>query len=303
MRILIAEDDRPSRELLEKYLTAAGYDVAQVEDGQRAWEALQRERFRILISGWTMAGMTGPDLIRRVRAELQSGYVYCIIVTAVGEKSHVEEGLSAGADDYISKPYRGEELLARVKIGDRILHMEDRLREAREQTEYQAMHDGLTGLLNRRAIQDHAEAEVKRAARTSALLSVLLMDLDRFKSINDRFGHSVGDQALRMFAEVLLENIRLYDWAGRWGGEEFLCVLPGTTLEGAKSVAERVRANVEDTFLPIPEVDELKLTVSIGVANASGENGLIMLDSLVRDADQALNRAKREGRNRVCVAE
>src|SRR5574341_1194240 len=290
MRILIAENDRPARQLLVKHLAAGGYDVEEVEDGQQAWEALQRDRFRMLITDWMMPGMTGLDLIRRIRSELQSGYVYCLIVTALGEKSHLVEGLSAGADDHISKPYDGEELLARVKIGDRILQLEDRLREAREQMEYQAMHDGLTGLLNRRAIQDHAEAEVKRAVRTAAPLGLLLMDLDHFKSINDRFGHSVGDQALRMFAEVLLENIRLYDWAGRWGGQEFLCVLPGTTLEGAKSVAERIRASVEDTYLPIPEVDELRLTVSIGVADASGENGLIMLDSLVREADQAVLR-------------
>lgn len=303
MRILIAENDPASRRLLAEQLASGGYEVVELEDGHQAWEALQRERFRILIADWMMPGMTGVDLIRRIRSELQSGYVYCILGMALGEELHVVEGLSSGADDYVSKPYHGEELLARVRIADRILQLEDRLQEAREQMAYQAMHDGLTGLLNRRAIQDHAEAEVKRAVRTSAPLSVLLMDLDHFKSVNDRFGHSVGDQALRMIAEVLLENVRIYDWAGRWGGEEFLCVLPGTALEGARIVAERIRSGVEDTFLPIPEVGELKLTISVGVANASGENGLIMLDSLVREADQALHRAKQEGRNRVCVSE
>ena len=303
MRILIAGDSQTSRRLLKVHLMTKGHEVVEAEDGLAAWEAWRRERFRMVITDWMMPNLAGPDLIQRIRSEPQQGYTYTIIVTALDEKSHVVEGLEAGADDDLSKPFHSEELMARVAIGERILQLEDHLREARQQMEFLAMHDSLTGLLNRRAIQEQAEAELKRAARASSLVSVLLIDLDRFKSVNDCYGHAVGDQALRMFAEILLECIRSYDQAGRWGGEEFLCVLPGTTLNDARVVAERVRVAVADATLPLPEGSDLKMTVSIGVAGASGASGMIVLDKLIQAADSAMYRAKDEGRNRIWLAE
>jgi diguanylate cyclase (GGDEF)-like protein len=303
MRILIADDSQTSRRLLKVHLMTKGHEVVEAEDGLAAWEAWRRERFRMVITDWMMPNLAGPDLIQRIRSEPQQGYTYTIIVTALDEKSHVVEGLEAGADDYLSTPFHSEELMARVAIGERILQLEDHLREARQQMEFLAMHDNLTGLLNRRAIQEHAEAELKRAARASSLVSVLLIDLDHFKSVNDCYGHAVGDQALRMFAEILLECIRSYDQAGRWGGEEFLCVLPGTTLNDARVVAERVRVAVADATLPLPEGSDLKMTVSIGVAGASGASGMIVLDKLIQAADSAMYRAKDEGRNRIWLAE
>ncbi len=303
MRILIADDSQTSRRLLKVHLMTKGHEVVEAEDGLAAWEAWRRERFRMVITDWMMPKLAGPELIQRIRSEHQQGYTYTIIVTALDEKSHVVEGLEAGADDYLSKPFYSEELMARVAIGERILQLEDHLHEARQQMEFLAMHDSLTGLLNRRAIQEHAEAELKRAARASSLVSVLLIDLDHFKSVNDCYGHAVGDQALRMFAEILLECIRSYDQAGRWGGEEFLCVLPGTTLNDARVVAERVRVAVADATLPLPEGSDLKMTVSIGVACASGASGMIVLDKLIQAADSAMYRAKDEGRNRTWLAE
>lgn len=303
MRILIVEDDRSSRRLLSVNLINGGYEVVEAEDGQKAWDALQRDHFRFVITDWMMPRMTGLDLIQRIRAEIKDGYVYTIIVTALEDKASVIEGLVAGADDYLSKPYYAEELLARVKIGERILRLEDRLGEAHAQMEYQAMHDSLTGLLNRRAIQKHAEAEVQRATRTAAALSVLMLDLDKFKSINDQHGHWVGDQALRMVAEALSSNVRQYDWVGRWGGEEFLCILPSAALAEAHQVAERIRASIAAIVLPLPGVSDLHPTVSIGVACIEGGREVIWLDKLIQAADQALYRAKAEGRNRVCLAD
>lgn len=303
MRILIAEDDRASRRLLSVNLINGGHEVVEAEDGQKAWDALQRERFRLVITDWMMPRMTGLDLIQKIRSEMQGGYVYTIVLTALEDKASVIEGLTAGADDYLTKPYYSEELLARVKIGERILQLEDRLREAHEQMEYQAMHDSLTGLLNRRAIQEHAEAEAKRATRASAALSLLMLDVDNFKAINDQHGHLLGDQALRMVAEVLGHNVRQYDWVGRWGGEEFLCILPGTSLAEARHAAERIRASVEAIALPIPEVADLHLTVSIGLACIEGSRDVIWLDKLIQAADRALYKAKAEGRNRVCLAD
>jgi diguanylate cyclase (GGDEF)-like protein len=193
--------------------------------------------------------------------------------------------------------------LARVKIGERILQLEDRLREAHEQMEYQAMHDALTGLLNRRAIQIHAEAEAKRATRASAALSLLLLDVDNFKAINDRYGHLVGDQALQTVAKVLSSNVRQYDWVGRWGGEEFLCVLPSTSQSEAGQAAERIRSSVAAVTLTAPDSSTVHMTVSIGVACIEGYRDVIWLDKLIQSADHALYKAKTEGRNRVCLAD
>jgi two-component system chemotaxis response regulator CheY len=245
--------------------------------------------------------MTGLDLVTRIRA-LDGGYTYTILLTALADKERVLQGLAAGADDYLTKPYMPEELLARVKIGERILQLEDHLGDAREQMEYLAMHDSLTGLLNRRAIQQHVEAETVRATRTAAPMGVILMDLDLFKDVNDRFGHSVGDQALRNFSEIVQQMIRPYDWAGRWGGEEFLIVLPGVSEVDAVSVAERIRISVETAMLPLPDGSAMRFTVSMGVASASGTKGPIVPEKLVQAADEALYRAKSEGRNRVCLA-
>jgi two-component system chemotaxis response regulator CheY len=303
MRILIAEDDRSSRRLLKINLVAAGYEVVEAEDGQKAWDALQQEHFRLVITDWMMPVLSGLQLIQRIRTELKGGYVYTIIVTALEDKSHVIEGLDAGADDYLSKPFYSEELLARIKIGERILTLEDGLREAEEQMEHQAMHDALTGLLNRRAIQKHALAEVNRAERSSTQLSILLMDLDHFKLVNDRYGHAAGDQALQLFAGVLLASVRPYDWVGRWGGEEFLCVLPGAALNDAGLVAERIRLGTEQLAPPATDQGSFKLTVSIGVASAENVEGTIQLDNLVRAADLAMYKAKSSGRNQVCLAD
>jgi two-component system chemotaxis response regulator CheY len=302
MRILIAEDDRSSRRLLNIHLMTAGYEVVEAEDGQKAWDALTKEHFRIVITDWMMPMVSGLDLIRRIRNEIKGGYTYTILVTALEDKARVIEGLEAGADDYVSKPYYSEELLARIKIGERILSLEDGLREARAQMEHQALHDALTGLLNRRAIQQHALAEVNRADRASTRLSILMMDLDNFKLVNDHYGHAAGDLALQLFAGVLVKNVRPYDWAGRWGGEEFLCLLPGAELSDAAQVAERIRASTEQLSPPPTEQGPLKLTVSIGVASANGVEGPTQLDKLMHAADTAMYQAKAGGRNRVCLA-
>lgn len=301
MRILIAEDDRPSRRLLTINLAEGGHTVIETEDGVQALEVLQRERPRMVITDWMMPNMTGLDLVQRIRA-LDGGYTYTILLTALADKEQVLQGLAAGADDYLTKPYLPEELLARVKIGERILQLEDRLGDAREQMEYLAMHDSLTGLLNRRAIQQHVEAEIVRATRTASSLGLILMDLDLFKEVNDRFGHAVGDQALRNFSEIVQQMIRPYDWAGRWGGEEFLIVLPGVTEVDAVSVAERIRISVETAVLSLPDGSAMRFTVSMGVASANGAKGPIVPEKLVQAADEALYRAKSEGRNRVCLA-
>jgi two-component system chemotaxis response regulator CheY len=303
MRILIAEDDRPSRRLLTINLRERGHEVIETEDGEQAWETLQKESARMLITDWMMPLMSGVDLTQKIRAELKDKYTYIILLTALADKSQIVEGLNAGVDDYLTKPYMAEELHARVKIGERILQLEERLRDATEQMQYLAMHDSLTGILNRRAIQEHAEAEARRATRIGTPLGLIMIDLDLFKTVNDQYGHAAGDQALRSFTEIVHQIIRSYDWLGRWGGEEFLIILPGVTSADAVNVAERIRISVETARQSMPDGQQLRFTVSLGVACASPDkDGGIQVNKLIQSADEALYTAKSKGRNQVCLA-
>jgi len=247
MKILIVEDDPGSRRLVKLELSVIGYEVVEAEDGQIAWELFQREPFQMVITDWMMPNLAGPELIQKIRLSGQKSYTYIIMLTAIYDKPKVVMGLESGADEYLTKPFDSEELIARVASGERILKLEEQLIQARHQMEILAMHDSLTGLLNRRAIEEHAENELELARRKNYPLSVILLDIDHFKSVNDQYGHSVGDQTLRHLAEILTRNQRQYDRIGRWGGEEFLVVLSNTKISEAVLVAERLRVATGET--------------------------------------------------------
>ena len=309
MKILIVDDDPVLRQILQTYMSRAGYDVALAENGQTALDIWERETIRLVITDWMMPVMDGPELIRRIRAVSAPAYTYIIMLTAKESKGDVIYGLEAGADDYLTKPFNTGELRARVKIGERILNLENRLNQTLQQMEELATLDSLTGLLNRRALYTHAEAELSRSRRDRNPVSLMMLDIDHFKQVNDRHGHLVGDKALRLVADTLKLNKRPYDWAGRWGGEEFLLVLPSTDEGLAVTIAERMRQQILDTHLPVA-TGVLQLHASFGIASTStgldlDANGseLYHLDSLVARADEALMRAKELGRNRVCVYE
>ena len=300
MRLLVVDDDPLMRQRLQSRLAAVGHEVMLASNGEAAWELLQRDPISLVITDWMMPVVDGPELIQRLRANPTGRYTYVILLTAKSDKDDIVDGLETGADDYLTKPFYPDELRARVRIGERILNLEARLQDSHQQLETLATYDSLTGLFNRRAIQTHAEAEWNRAARDKTPLSLVLLDIDHFKSVNDQHGHLVGDQALRFIADVLNLRKRSYDWAGRWGGEELLLVLPDTDLDRAGAVAERVRARVAATPLPLPAGEHADLRVSLGVASAVPDSAAV-LDTLLHQADAALYRAKREGRDRVCL--
>jgi two-component system chemotaxis response regulator CheY len=309
MKILIVDDDPVLRQILQTYMSRAGYDVALAENGQAALDIWERETIRLVITDWMMPVMDGPELIRRIRAVSAPAYTYIIMLTAKESKGDVIYGLEAGADDYLTKPFNTGELRARVKIGERILNLENRLNQTLQQMEELATLDSLTGLLNRRALYTHAEAELSRSRRDRNPVSLMMLDIDHFKQVNDRHGHLVGDKALRLVADTLKLNKRPYDWAGRWGGEEFLLVLPSTDEGLAVTIAERMRLQILDTHLSVA-TGVLQLNASFGIASTStgfeleaSTTELYHLDSLVARADEALMRAKELGRNRVCVYE
>jgi two-component system chemotaxis response regulator CheY len=301
MKILIAEDDLSSRRLVKIRLSAAGYEVVEAEDGQMAWELFQREPFRIVITDWMMPRLDGLGLIQNIRSNTQKGYTYIIMLSAVDDKPKVVAGLEAGADEYLTKPFNQHELLARIASGERILKLEEQLVQARQQMEILAMHDALTGLFNRRAIEEHAEAEFKLSLRKERPFSVIMLDVDHFKSVNDRFGHASGDLALQQVAKVLTEHLRSYDRVGRWGGEEFILFLSDTLLKDATMVAERLRATIAETKITLDNGETLTVHISLGVACSGGK--FSSLAEMIDAADQALYKAKQTGRNRVCTIE
>jgi diguanylate cyclase (GGDEF)-like protein len=298
MKVLIADDDLLLRRMLEPQLRRAGYEVVTAGDGVEAWELLERERVPLLIADWLMPRLDGAELVRRIREAGWPGYTYTILLTARSERGDVIEGLQAGADDYVTKPFASEELLARVAVGARILELERRLAESLARQQALATRDSLTGLPNRRALSEHGRAELSRALRERSSVGVILLDLDDFKSINDRHGHAAGDEALRRVARALQENRRDYDFTGRWGGDEFLVILPGATLAQAGLVAARIRKAIHAIELPVGGGETDHVRASLGFAASVPAAGPVGLDELVARADDAMYRSKRDGRER-----
>ncbi|WP_129675243.1 diguanylate cyclase [Candidatus Chloroploca sp. Khr17] len=308
MRVLVADDDPLVCHAVCALVRAFGYEVLIAEDGLQAWEVIQRENIALLITDWQMPGLDGPSLIRRIRAAPLPHYISCLLLTVRDQRTDRIHGLDAGADDYLVKPVDPDELRARLAVASRIFRLEQDLREANtrlqelaNEFQYQADHDPLTGLFNRQGVVSQAHLELNRAKRTGQMLAIALLDIDHFKQVNDRYGHIIGDQALIHVASLLRSVLRSYDRVGRWGGEEFLVLLPGTSVEASCCIAERMREQIATQPLVLPNHQQIALQMSIGVANTSAE--LPDLDALVAAADHALYAAKHRGRNRVvCYA-
>jgi two-component system cell cycle response regulator len=298
MKILIAEDDSTSRLILENMLKKWGYDVVSTNDGNDAWKKLQEEDApRLLILDWMMPGIEGIEICRRLRENSKSEdhYTYVTLLTAKESKENIVTGMEAGADDYITKPFDMHELRVRVRAGERIVQLQSELLEAKKKLEVQSRTDPLTGVLNRRAILSQIGCELSRAKRENTQISVSMLDLDHFKTINDTFGHLAGDAVLRECMHRVQSAIRPYDSVGRFGGEEFIVVLPGAAGTDAFTVAERIRLRINETAANVDGIS-IPFTISQGVATSNGETNM---DGMIAMADQALYRAKKNGRNRV----
>jgi two-component system cell cycle response regulator len=300
MKVLIVDDDPTNRHLLSAMLLSTRHEFQEASDGMSAWELLQKETINLVITDWMMPDMDGVELIDYIRKANFAHYVYIIMLTARSTKADVVTGLESGADDYLVKPFDLDELRARVKIANRIIDLETRLRESRDRNQKMATYDSLTNLYNRRALYDIVDNELARARRDKKPVSLVMMDIDHFKNVNDAHGHNIGDRALSIVAHIISEKIRAYDTAARWGGEEFLLVLPGADLVEAELIAERVRQGIETSEIPIPGGKHLNLQASFGVSTSRPDD-LLTFDLLVHQADEALYDAKDKGRNRVCV--
>ncbi|HUO30175.1 MAG TPA: diguanylate cyclase [Bryobacteraceae bacterium] len=298
VQILVADDSPVFRDMLRRMLVEWGYEVILVADGQQAWDALRQENGpRLALLDWMMPGMDGADVCRRVRAQVRDRYVYMMLLSVRAELDDVVSGMESGADDYMVKPFQVEELRARLRAGRRVLALQEQLVEAREALREQATRDGLTGLWNRRAIFDILQNELARSSRSGEPLIVLMADLDGFKPVNDHFGHMAGDAVLRQAAARMRASVRRYDAVGRYGGEEFLIVLPGCGLPNGLDQAERIRSAIHAETFHAGDF-EIRLSCSLGAACATPP-GIQEADDLVRQADVALYRAKHRGGNRV----
>ncbi|MGD0546010.1 MAG: diguanylate cyclase [Candidatus Acidiferrales bacterium] len=300
LKVLVADDSAVYRKLVEQAFTDANYSLLVAESGQQAIDLLGQHLPAIVITDWVMPDLTGIELCQQIRARNFNPYTYVIILTSVSDKENVVKGLAAGADDYLTKPFHPEELLARVEVGRRLVELHRQVEAKNRLLEELALTDSLTGLPNRRAIDEWAPRQLSGAARHGFPFWVVMADLDNFKSVNDSSGHDAGDKVLKRFAEILKTNSRRSNICGRIGGEEFLFILTHADKENVASVVERVRRQFEeqDFFFGNREVN---VTASFGVAGFQGEQGVLPPDfsSLLSQADLALYTAKHRGRNRV----
>ncbi len=297
--VLVADDDATSLALLAGVLRKHGYDVVTCSNGRQAWEILkQPEAPHLVILDWMMPEMDGLDVLRELRRMPTDTPPYVMMLTARDDKADIITALDAGANDYLSKPFDVGELRARVGVGKRMAELQEALFESRKALAYQATHDSLTGLLNRRSMLEHLQKEMARALRYGDSVAVAMCDLDHFKRVNDTYGHPTGDDVLQGVAKLLCTQAREHDLTGRFGGEEFLMIVPLRGDADAHRVFERVCSRIASS--PV-ETRSGVLTVTLSIGFTLYRQGG-SVDVLLAEADAALYRAKAQGRNRVVMA-
>ena len=299
MTVLVADDDVLAAKVLEKTLRKWGFGVVRAKNGEEAWEQIERRGLRLAILDWMMPKMDGVQLCRKVRRKKRATYTYIILLTARDYFDDIIRGLSAGADDYMTKPVNLLELKARLQTGLRILGLEDKLLVSRQEIKDLAAHDSLTGLWNRSSLLEFLEDELDKSRRERSSIGVIMIDVDHFKKINDTFGHAVGDQVLARIANCLKVNIRRYNKIGRYGGDEMVVVLPDCQSSHLEKIAERLRVSVARQRFKT-ERGILKVTISCGGATSESFHHT-SLRHLLQASDKALYEAKAKGRNLVVM--
>jgi diguanylate cyclase (GGDEF)-like protein len=313
-RILAVDDSGVCLALLQKHLELSGYEVVTARNGREALEVLQREGIQLVVTDWNMPEMDGVEFCRAVRSAETVRFVFVVILTAHPEKSRLLEAFEAGADDFLPKPFDRQELLARLRAGERIIALENGMAERTlalhkvnaelavlaDKLDRRAATDELTGLINRRYGLSRLDEYWAQATRYGRFLSCIMMDLDHFKTFNDTYGHAAGDLVLQETAALLTRTARAADVVCRIGGEEMLVICPNTSAESAAVLAERCRQNMEALELQFEE-HTLRVTASFGVSQLA--QGISSRDDLLAAADRAMYAAKDAGRNRVQVAE
>jgi len=299
--VLIVDDDTLVLERLKEIVEADGYPVVTAQSGKEALDRLSRSSAAIVVTDLSMPEMDGLELCRRIRARPAKGYVYLFLLTVRDDEKDVLAGFEAGADDYLSKRSGAALFTARLRTAKRVLALECWLKDALEKKRQLVMSDPLTGAYNLRYLVRHVGRELKRSQRFGGHLSLLLLDIDHFKQINDRYGHAVGDFVLKKLTrQIALCLKRETDWCARLGGDEFAIVLEGAKTSEACAFAEKVRAAAEHMRIDT-SAGPVHVTVSIGIAglDADKEHAAVTVQSLLQSADANLYASKARGRNRV----
>ncbi len=300
LKILAVDDSAISRKLVEHSLSGPDYRVFLARDGREALGLFAEHLPAVVITDWEMPDISGLELCRRIRREFQGSHAHLILLSSNTDKQQVVEGLAAGADDYLTKPFHAGELVARVEVGRRIVDLHRQIQAKNRLLEEMALTDALTGLPNRRALEVWAPSQLSSAARHDFWIWAVMIDLDLFKKVNDTFGHDAGDTVLKTFAEILKANTRQSDICARWGGEEFLIMITHADMENANNVVERIRKQFEIKKF-IFNNREISVTASFGIVGFRGTKPPDLSVFLAR-ADTALYAAKIKGRNRVELA-
>lgn len=298
--VLVVDDSAVARKLVEHALPQDVYTLLLAKTGREALDLFAKHRPGLVITDWLMPDMSGIELCQRFRTEFQDFFIYIILLTGVSEKTKVVKGLRAGADDYITKPFHSDELLARVEVGRRIIELHREIDAKNCLLERLALTDDLTGLPNRRAIEEWARRQLSGAVRHLFPFSVVVADLDNFKSVNDANGHDAGDTVLKKFAKILKVNSRECDICGRIGGEEFLLLVTHAELEGVRLAVERIRQQLAAQTFTFGGRNVV-ITASFGISSYC-RGQAPDFERLLAQADAALYSAKRLGRNRIEVA-
>lgn len=308
MKILLAEDIEVTRKLVKKLLEDKGYEVVEAGDGQEAWEIFQKEKEKIHIAliDWLMPRLNGIQLCKKIKATEIPGYVYTIFLTGKVDIDNVVAGLGAGADDYVTKPFDKRELFSRIDVGMRYVQLQQKLMEANHKLRLLSITDGLTQILNRRALLERLEEELYRASRENVFFCLIMLDIDHFKRVNDEYGHQAGDKVLVEVVNRVKSKLRPYDIIGRYGGEEFLVGVFGADKETGIKKAEDFRKCVDEKEF-VYNGKKLKISISLGISYQKIKDSKSdipqLLDDLTKKADDALYRAKETGRNKVICAD
>lgn len=300
MRVLIAENNPVALRFLERNIKKWDYEVIATRNGQEAWKAIKEDDLRLIILDWVMPEMNGIELCQKIRQQKKSKYIYILLLTSRDRQQDIIEGLSAGADDYMVKPPNLLELRARLQKGKRIIELEDSLLETHKKLIELASRDSLTHLWNRATILKFLEEELEQSSRENYPASVIMVDVDNFKKINDTFGHCVGDIVLTRVASRLKKNVRLYDQVGRYGGDEMFIILPNCGLEAIGPIAERLCLSISQRKIKTSG-GFLAVTITLGCASTESFSEP-SVDGLIQASDKALYKGKNQGRNRVSVA-
>jgi two-component system, cell cycle response regulator len=303
-KILVVDDSRTQLDWLVQVLEREGFEVSTAVDGKEAIRKVRSERPDLVLLDMILPDMDGLEVLRIVKARADEHFIPVIILSVKSDLDSKVTGLRIGADDFLAKPFAEAEILARCAAMLRIKSLQDQLRRTQQKLAEQAITDELTGLKNRRAFDERLQEEFRRAQRYTDPVSLIMIDLDHFKRVNDRYGHPFGDVVLRGAAEEIRASTRDPDICARYGGEEFAVILPKTHLSGALTVAERVWKQLAARVFTVPEGSagdpQFQVTASLGIAFYPSKD-ITSPELLLRFADEALYQAKRAGRNTICL--